>query len=172
MRLNAPVRVKIMKIEFDVQMTTAKMYDYMLRHTFTSFGGIIGEALGVILVAGFFVSETNKWLYLVAGMVCLFYQPIALYYRSKLQVSRNEVFKKPLHYMLDDAGITVKSGENEDSMSWDKLYRAVSTNRSIIVYTNRYNACIFPKEDLGPKKDEVIKAISTHMDPKQVNIKC
>lgn len=159
-----------MKIEFDVNMTTAKMYDYMLRHTFTSFAGIIGEALGVILVAGFFV--TGKWLYIIAGVVCLFYQPVALYYRSKLQVSRNDVFKKPLHYVLDETGITVASGENRDSMVWERMYKAVSTNRSIILYTNKYNACIFPKDDLGAQKDDVIKMICTHMNPKQVNIKC
>lgn len=159
-----------MKIEFDVNMTTGKMYDYMLRHTFTSFAGIIGEALGLILVAGFFV--TGKWLYIIAGVICVFYQPIALLYRSWLQVGRNEAFKKPLHYILDDVKITVQSGENEDSMEWGHMYKAVSTNRSIIVYTNKYNACIFPKDDLGGQKDDVIKMISTHMDPKQVNIKC
>lgn len=159
-----------MKIDFDVHMTTAKMYDYMLRHTFTSFAGIIGEALGLILVAGFFV--TDKWLYLIAGVICVFYQPVALYYRSMLQVKKNEVFKTALHYTLDETGVTVASGENTDSMTWDKMYKAVSTNRSIILYTNRYNACIFPKDDLGAQKDEVIKMICTHMDPKQVGIKC
>lgn len=159
-----------MKVEFDVQMTTVKMYDYMLRHTFTSFAGIIGEALGVILVAGFFV--TYKWLYLAAGILCIVYQPVALFYRSKLQVSRTEAFKTPLHYVLDESGITVSSGENTDSMPWDKMYKAVSSNRSIILYTNRYNACIFPKEDMGEQKEAAIKMICTHMDPKQVNIKC
>ena len=159
-----------MKIDFDVHMTTAKLYDYMLRHTFTSFAGIIGEALGVLLVAGFFV--TDKWLYLVAGVICVFYQPIALYYRSMLQVKRTEAFKTPLHYTLDEEGVTVKSGENSESMTWDRMYKAVSTNRSVILYTNRYNACIFPKDDLGALKDDAIKMICTHMDPKQVNIKC
>lgn len=158
-----------MKIEFDVKMTTNKMYDYMLRHTFTSFSGIVGEMLGILLVVGFFV--TGKWLYLPAGIVVVFYQPVSLYMRSKKQVVSNEVFKTPLHYVLDDKGITVSSGENTDSLEWDKMYRAVSTMRSIVLYTTRVNACIFPKEDLGDQKDDVIKMICTHMDPKQVNIK-
>ena len=45
-----------MKAEFDVNMTTGKMYDYMLRHTFTSFAGVVGEVLGIVLVVGFFVT--------------------------------------------------------------------------------------------------------------------
>jgi len=160
---------KVMKVEFDVNMTAGKMYDYMLRHTFTSFSGIVGELLGILLVAGFFTS--GKWLYLIGGVVVVFYQPVALYVRAKRQVKNNEVFRQPLHYVLDDNGITVSSGENSDNLEWKKMYRAVSTLRSIVVYTTLINACIFPKEDLGDKKDEVIKMIYTHMDPKQVNIK-
>ena len=161
-----------MKIEFDVNMTAGKMYDYMLRHTLTSFSGIIGEVLGVVITAGFFtIDEPRKWLYLIFGLLVLFYQPVALYVRAKKQVSSNEVFKQPLHYVLDEKGITVQSGENADSLEWDKMYKAVSTMKSIILYTTRINACIFPKEDLGMKKDDVIKMICTHMDPKQVNIK-
>ena len=56
-------------------------------------------------------------------------------------------------------------------MGWDKMYKAVSTSRSVIVYTNRINACIFPKDDMGDKKDAAIALISSHMDPKQVNIR-
>ena len=158
-----------MSIEFDVKMTSGKMYDYMLRHTFTSFAGIVGELLGIALIVGFFAY--GQWLYLLAGIVCVLYQPVALYYRARRQVNSNEVFKEPLHYKLDDSGVTVRSGDNTDSLALEKMYKAVSTTRSVILYTSRINACIFPKEDMGDKKADVIAMISTHMDPKQVNIR-
>ena len=158
-----------MRVEFDVKMTTGKMYDYMLRHTFTSFAGVVGEVLGIVLVVGFFV--TGQWLYLLAGIICVVYQPVALYMRARRQVNNNEVFKTPLHYILDDEGITVQSGDNTDSLPWEKMYKAVSTTRSVILYTGRVNACIFPKEDMGDRKDDVIRIISTHMDRKQVDIR-
>ena len=158
-----------MSVEFDVNMTCGKMYDYMLRHTFTSFAGIVGELLGIVLVVGFFAY--GQWLYLILGIVCVFYQPVALYMRARRQVKTNPVFSKPLHYRLDDNGITVTSGEDSDTLSWDKMYRAVSTSRSVIIYTNRINACIFPKDDMGAGKDDAVKIISTHMDAKQVNIR-
>ena len=158
-----------MRVEFDVKMTTGKMYDYMLRHTFASFAGVVGEVLGIVLVVGFFV--TGQWLYLLAGIICVVYQPVALYMRARRQVNNNEVFKTPLHYILDDEGITVQSGDDTDSLPWEKMYKAVSTTRSVILYTGRVNACIFPKEDMGERKDDVIRLISTHMDPKQVNIR-
>lgn len=158
-----------MKLEFDVKMTTGKMYDYMLRHTFTSFSGIVGEMLGILLVVGFFLY--GQWAYLLIGVVCVFYQPVALYLRAKQQVLSNAIFKEPLHYTLDETGITVSSGDNQDSIEWSVVYRVVSTSRSIIIYTTRVNACIFPKADMGDIKDDVIRMISTHVDPKKVNIK-
>ena len=101
----------------------------------------------------------------------MFYQPVALYIRSKRQVEKNEIFSQPLHYTVDDEGISVKAGDNTDSLTWDKMYKAVSTTRSVILYTGIVNACIFPKEDMGAVKDDVIRLISTHMDAKQVNIR-
>ena len=160
-----------MSVEFDVKMTPGKMYDYMLRHTFTSFAGIVGEVLGFVLIAGFFVADSHQWLCLIAGFVCVVYQPVALYYRSVRQVKRNEVFSEPLHYRVDDAGITVSTKDASESLPWTGMYKAVSTSRSVILYTNRVNACIFPKEDMGDRKGDVIALISTHMDAKQVNIR-
>jgi len=150
-------------------MTTAKMYDYMLRHHMTSFAGVLGEFIGIIMVVGFLLY--HKWAYLFAGVVIILYMPVSLYIKAKSQVALNAVFKEPLHYILDDAGITVRSGENEDSLPWSAMYKVTSTTRSIILYTNKVNACIFPKADLEDQKDEVIKMISTHVEAKKVNIR-
>lgn len=158
-----------MKIEFDIQMTTAKMYDYMLYHTFRSFSGIMGEVVGIMLIACFFV--TYKPLYLIAGIVVVLYLPVALYMNAKKQVTLNPVFKKPLHYTLDEEGITVASGDATDSQKWTDMHKAVSSSKSIIIYTNKINACIFPKSDLGEKLPDVIRIISTHMDSKKVVIR-
>ena len=51
------------------------------------------------------------------------------------------------------------------------MYKAVSSGKSIIIYTNKINACIFPKADLKDKLSDVIAMISTHMDPKRVVIR-
>ena len=158
-----------MKIDFDVKMTTSKMYDYMLYHTFRSFAGIMGEVVGIMLIACFFAA--HKPLYLIAGIIVVFYLPVSLYINAKKQVMLNSVFKKPLHYTLDEEGITVASGDATDSQKWTDMHKAVSTGKSIIIYTNKINACIFPKADLGEKLPDVIRMISTHMDPKRVTIR-
>ena len=158
-----------MKIEFDVNMTTSKMYDYMLYHTFRSFSGILGEIVGILLIACFFV--TYKWIYLVAGIIVVLYLPIALYMNAKKQVMLNPVFKKTLHYTLDEEGITITVGEDSDSQKWSDMHKAVSSPKSIIIYTNKVNACIFPKADVNEKLPDVIRMISTHMEPSRVSIR-
>ena len=59
----------------------------------------------------------------------------------------------------------------EEKQSWDDCFKAVSTKNSIILYMSRTTASIFPKKDLGEKKDAVIQMISTHMPPSKVKIR-
>ena len=72
---------------------------------------------------------------------------------------------------MTDDGIEVSQNGEVQSQKWEDLYKAVSTPRSLIVYTSRVNAAIFPKGDLGDKTSAVIQMISTHMSPKKVKIR-
>ena len=157
-----------MSVEFDVKMNTAKMYDYMLYQIFTSFSGILGEAVGLLLIVGYFLS--SKIIYLIAGIIIVLYLPVALYMQSKRQVA-SPVFQEPQHYKLTDEGIEITVCGQSDKAPWDAVAKVVSTRKNIIVYTNKVRASLFPLEDLGEDKTKVVEIISTHVDPKKVNIK-
>ena len=83
----------------------------------------------------------------------------------------NEFFKKPLHYTLTDEGVTVTQGDYEMFQEWSIVYRAKSTNKSLLLYTSKVNAWIFPKRDLGEKREDVIQIISQHVSPDKIKIK-
>jgi len=83
----------------------------------------------------------------------------------------NPAFKQPLHYVLDDEGITVSQGEVSQSQSWENMYKAISTNKSIIVYTSPVNATIFPRRAMGQDTVRYIEMICTHMPPAKVKIR-
>ena len=122
-----------MEVEFDVQMTSADLYDYMLHHTFTSPSGLIGAVAGALMiVAGFAGSGA---LCTIAGIVILLYLPVALFMRSKQQFLSNPAFRQPLHYRMDEEGITVSQGEHEECCKWEDMQKAISTMRSIVLYT-------------------------------------
>ena len=159
-----------MEVEFDVQMTSADLYDYMLHHTFTSPSGLIGAVAGALMiVAGFAGSGA---LCTIAGIVILLYLPVALFMRSKQQFLSNPAFRQPLHYRMNEEGITVSQGEHEECCKWEDMQKAISTMRSIVLYTSAVNATIRPKKAMGEKTTAVIGVISTHMPPKKVKIRC
>lgn len=157
-----------MELEFDVKIDAGILYDYMLHHTFTSFAGVVGAAVGALMVVGFVM--TGKVLYLIAGLVILLYQPGSLFLKAKRQAA-NPAFKASLHYRFTEEGVEVSQGEAKEFQAWDTMYKAVSTGKSIVLYTSRINACLFPRRDLRECQAKAIEMISTHMPPQRVNIR-
>ena len=158
-----------MEIEFDVKISSNVLYDYMLRHTYSSLSGVMGSVVGVLMLILF--ASNRQPICLIIGVVILLYLPWTLFIKSRQQALSTPAFKKPLHYRLTDEGIEVSQDDTTEQMGWDGMVKAVSTINSIIVYTTKTNACIFPKKDLGDKKYKVIEIISTHMPPGKVKIK-
>ncbi len=158
-----------MRHEFDVHMTVSALYDYNMHHTYTSSAGIVGTAFGAMLLVIF--AANRQPAFLVGGLIVILYSPIALYLNSRKQVKLNPMFRSPLHYVMDDEGVTVSQGEQEMTVTWDKMLKAVSTNQSLLLYTSKNIAWVFPKADLGEKKYDIIEMISTHMPPAKVKIK-
>ncbi len=158
-----------MEVEFDVKITPAALYDYMLFHTYTSPSGLIGAVAGALLVTAFFMG--GSVLCLIAGGIILLYLPWTLFIKSRQQYLANPAFKTPLHYKMTEEGIEVSQNGETQSQKWEDMFKAVSTPRSLIVYTSRVNASIFPKKDLQQDTAAVIQMISTHMPPKKVKIR-
>lgn len=156
-------------VEFDVQIKAGDLYDYMMRHVYNSPMGIVGNGIGGVMVVAAVLMR--NWLALILGLIILFYIPWSLFLKSRQQALKNPAFKKPLHFVMDDEGISVSQGEECQKQAWEDLFKAVSTPNSIIVYTSPVNASIFPKRELGAQKAQVIEMISTHMPPKKVKIK-
>jgi hypothetical protein len=160
-----------MELEFDVKITPSAMYDYLLYYTYTSPSGLLGTIVGVLFIMAFVATSCHYPLYLIAGLVIILYLPCTLLLRANQQVANTPAFKKPLHYKLTIDGISVSQDGSEEKQGWDNCYKAVSTSRSIILFTSKTTASIFPKSDLGDKKDALLQMISTNMPPKKVKIR-
>ena len=157
-----------MELEFDINITPGVLYDYMLSHMYRTPSGIIGAAVGALMIIAFCM--TLKPPYLIVGIVIIAYVPWTLFIRSRQQYLANPAYKKPLHFKMDDEGITVSQGESS-SVSWADVYKASSSPSSILIYTGKVNAFMLPKKDLGDKKSAVIQMISTHVEPSKVKIR-
>lgn len=165
-----------MSVKFEVKMTTKYMLDFMVYHQYTSFSGLLGAVIGVLgLAMG--ISTISKGdvpaampMFLIAALF-LVATPMTMRNRAKLQVEKSEMFKNPLEYEFTEEGVYVRQGEQEVLNKWDEFSRAVSTGKSVVLYVTRMRAIIFPKECMGDKHEEVLKAIQTHMPPAKVKIK-
>ena len=73
--------------------------------------------------------------------------------------------------MLDDEGIHVSQGENEEMQKWEDVVKAVASNKSIFVYTSRVNACIFPRRDMGEYTAQIIQVVATHLPAQKMKIR-
>ncbi len=156
-------------LELTVKIEAGDLYDYMLMHSYTSPAGLVGSAFGAILIL--FAIAAQQWIFIVLGLVMLLYLPWTLFLKSRSQSLTNPSFQEPLHYLLDEEGLTVSQGEAQEKMAWGDMYKAVSTGRSIILYTSRVNATLFPKRQLGDRRAAVVEIISTHMPPSKVKIR-
>ncbi len=156
-------------IELDIKIEAGDLYDYMLRHSYNSPAGILGSALAAVMIL--VALARSQWLFLIGGLAILLYLPWVLFIRSRQQIMNNPAFKEKLHYKLDEEGLTITQGEAEAKQGWGDMHKAVSTGRSIILYTSKVNATIFPKRQLGDQKAAVVEMISTHMPPAKVKIR-
>ena len=157
------------EIEFKIQIKAGDLYDYMLRHTYHGAQGLLGSCVGALAILLFL--GNHQVIYLIAGIVLFVFLPWTLFLKSRQQMLTTPAFMKPLHYVLNEEGISVSQEGVTECQKWEDMHKAVSTSKSIIVYTNPVNACIFPRRELGDRQQQVIAYISTHMDPKKVNIR-
>ena len=109
-------------------------------------------------------------LYLIFGIIVVVYIPANLFLMSRQQAMQ-ETFQKPLHYTFYKEGMAVSQGDAQDVIGWEYILKAVATSNSIIVYTGKNRASIFPRRDLNPDATALIQVLSTHLDPKKIKIK-
>lgn len=156
-------------VELDVKIGAGDLYDYMLMHTYNGASGLLGSCVGALaVIVGFAKGQPIFW---ILGIVLLLYLPWTLFLKSRQQALNNPAFQNPLHYKMDEQGITVSQNDVTEHQDWTNMVKAVSTGRSIIVYTSSRNATIFPRKQLGDKETAVIQVICSNMDPKKVKIR-
>ena len=146
-----------------IQIKTMDMFRFLMRHFYTGFSGIFGILISVgafvLLVKGI-GERTPEQLLILGVFACLFtiFQPIQFLMKAYQQVKHLPVYKEPIQYTLNDAGIHVEQKEEKLDLSWDKIFKVVEGNNAFYVYTSPVHAFIFPKVQM--KEDtKAVKAL-------------
>lgn len=165
-----------MSVKFSVQMTEKYMYDFLLYSYYTRLSGLLSAAVGVLALGNGITlllddSMTQSLIWFFLAIFLLVMTPLNMKSKAKLQVTQSEMFKNPLEYELNDEGVVIRQGEQEAMVAWGEMMKAVSTQKSVILYITKIRAIILPKECMGELYAEALKVIHTHMSAKKVKIR-
>ncbi|MEG1458865.1 MAG: YcxB family protein [Acetivibrio sp.] len=147
------------EVEFSTQVSKNDLYHFLMRHFYTSFSGIFGVILSLGALIAFFLElgkrDTFQLLVLLV-MASLFtvIQPLQMRMKAAQQIKRNEVFKQPLHYLVDKKGITVSQNGESNTIEWKEIRKVVETKKAFFVYMTVMNANVIPKEQIGKNVEE------------------
>lgn len=155
------------QLEFDVKMKTMDMYKFLIYHTYSRFSGWFGVILSIVaifmLVTGYdTLDDAGKLVLFVIGLLFTVVNPIMLLSKAQQQIVGNAVYKKPLHYVLSEAGITVSQEEQEETMPWEQVRRMKQFRGELFVYTSKIHAFIFPFSQMGEAASEITEYIAAH----------
>lgn len=159
-------------VETDIKLTVGDLYDYNLRHSYTQIPTLLATIAGIAGIAVGIYWRQQYWLMMVIiGVLLVFYMPITLLVKTSQTMALSPAMKNPVHYLLNEDGITVSQGEQSQTLPWSGVHKAVSTGRSIILYTSKNSASVFPRKQVGESLPLLIQTISANLDPKRNKIK-
>lgn len=165
-----------MSARFDVKMTKKILYDFLMTHTYRSFGGwfsIVIGVLGIVMTITSIgkASMTMTVVYAAFSLYFLLYQPITLYLKAAKQLKLNAMYREPMHYEVNDEGITTSQNEQVAQIPWEKVLKVTESKYSYFLYTGRIYSFVLPKESMGVQAAVVESLIKKHLAPGQVKIK-
>lgn len=163
-----------MNTDFEISVKVKDMYGFLMYHAYHGTQGIFSIIAGAALIVLYILRHdmiSNSWIYLAFGILLLVYFPWTLYTKAAQQVKLGTSFKKPLHYYLNEKGITVRQEKESVEITWDQVFRVRETGNSILIYTNKKNAFIWVKSQMGAKESEVRRILKKNVPDKKRSLK-
>ncbi len=160
-----------MEVKATVKLTSKEVFGFLMHNTYSTVSSYLSILLSVAALVGFFYmydKPNANPAFLVAliaiGLLFTVIQPMMLYFKAKKQIKKNEAINEALNYSISKSGIEVTQGEQSASTSWEEIVRITSTKNLIILYTNRVNAYVIPKNDVEGGLDTLKKIIRENCD--------
>lgn len=164
------------KVTLKIELKVADMYEFLLRHAYTSAVGLVGVMISLIALVLFFLNLSNsdmqqRILLLVIASLFTIINPIQLRMKARQQVSLNPMFKIPLEYEFSDEGITVRQNDQQNDLEWKDAYKVVETKKLIILYFSKATGFILPKEQMGNQQEDLLALIKANVDERKCKLK-
>ena len=165
-----------MTVEFDIKLTSEDMYRFNMYQTYSGMQGWFSVFVAIFIwamaVRTYGQVEMSKTvLYAVFGLIFLFYYPILLYTRSKHSLAASQVLSDTLHYTVGENGFLVSQGEANAELKWEQIYKMVATKSNVLVYSNRINAYVIPRKQLGEAYGPLAELANAKLEKHRVKMR-
>ena len=136
-----------MKAEFDVKLTAGDMFRFLMNHSYRKVIGIVWVIFSLVVVAVTVITWgkvelLQSVLLIVLASLYTIINPIMLWFKACKQVKNH--FKEPLHYLIDENGITVSLGEASETTPWDQIWKAVNYGSQVVIYVTNIRVFNMP----------------------------
>ena len=162
-------------ISFETQIKEEDLFKFNWHHALGQriMSLTLGSLLLLVLILKFDTLPVFwRMSYVLFAAIIIFYMPLTLKTRAKLQMQQ-EVFKHPIRYQLKDTGIVVTSPASEEpaELPWEYIYKVSTWKNYLLIYSNRVNAYIIPKEDIKDVYSSAVDYIKNHVEDYKIQIK-
>ena len=164
-----------MSMDFELKLDGKTMSRFLLHYNYTKATGLFGILLGIASLAAVFI-KWNMWnanqrvVWIVIAVLFLIVQPLTLAKKGRRQMAQEEM-QIPLFCHIDEEGISVTQGDADAKLMWDQVYKMVSTKNNVLVYSNRVNAYVIPRQQLGEKYCELAEIAKEKLPKYRVKLK-
>lgn len=158
------------QVEFDAVIRSKDMYDFLMKHFYSTFSGIFGVVLSVGALVFFVLGLGKRDLFqltilLALGLLFTVIQPLQMKLKAAAQVKTNPMMKEPIHFLFNEKGMTVSQKGEEAFLPWEEIRRIKESKHSVFVYMSTINANIIPKDQAGAENISLLKEImKEHVD--------
>jgi hypothetical protein len=153
-----------MKIEtkMDFRKYLKLMYWLTYKKPWTIIITIIGLAMFILALLYFLGAhiafEKPPFAQLAIGLIPIFL-PITIYRSAKKSFSSNGRLQEKMTYEFTVDKIIINGETFKTEMDWTKLYKIQELKDWILIYNNKFNANIIPKESFGEELLEFKKIV-------------
>ena len=144
-----------MKVSFDIKLTVQDLFKFNLMQAYKGMQGFLSILLPVLIFAYAVttfgtVSIGSTLVYVGLGVLFLVYVPVSLWMRVQKTINdNNNALSKTLHYDFSEENIKVSVETESVTFNWENIYQMKEVKDMVLVYTNRINAYVIPKSQLG-----------------------
>lgn len=166
-----------MKVSFDIKLDAKDLYKFNIAQAYKGMQGFLSILLPVLVFAYAAtsygsVSLGSTLVYVGLGIMFLVYVPISLWLRVKKLVNDpNNALSKSIHYDFEEEVIRVSVKEENVEFMWENIFQMKETSNLVLVYTNRINAYILPKEQLGEQYNGLSELAHKKLEKYRIKMK-